>query len=72
VVQKTPKKGEITMVDTSIPVAINVNVFAIENLVKRLEIVADHLDTTHHQPMVGTIYEAAEFFRNLIDSAKPK
>ncbi len=49
-------------------VIVKVNVNTLENLTKRLELVADHLDTENHQPMVGTIYEASEFIRNIIDS----
>ena len=49
-------------------VIVKVNVNTLENLTKRLEIIADHLDTENHQPMVGTIYEAAEFFKDIIDS----
>ena len=49
-------------------VIVKVNPANLENLIKRLEIVADHLDTENHKPMVGTIYEASEFLRNITDS----
>jgi len=60
------------MEDQTISLTIVTRISDLENLNTRLEIVADHCDTGNHSPMVGTIYEAIEIFKNAIDSAKQK
>ena len=41
--------------------------YPIENLIERLEIVADHCDCELHKPIVGTIYEAIETLMNMFE-----